>query len=130
MKTFLMRLLFAAAVTLAAVALVSPGQAQQADQDPAPTAPRKADPGAVPPQHQDEAQMPASGEATTQEAKTFSGNIVKENGRVVLKDPITKVSYKLDDSAKAKEWLGKQVKVTGKLDASSNTIRVESIEPI
>jgi hypothetical protein len=112
------------------VALVSPGQAQQADQDPAPTAPRKSDPAAVPLQHQDEAQMPASGEATTQEAKTFSGNIVKENGRVVLKDPITKVSYKLDDSAKAKEWLGKQVKVTGKLDAGSNTIRVTSIEPI
>jgi hypothetical protein len=130
MRVFLLRLLFAAAVILAAASLVSSGHAQQADQDPAPTAPRKSDPAAVPPQHANDAQMPASGEATTQEAKTFSGHIVKENGQLVLKDPVTKVSYKLDDPSKAKEFVGKQVKVTGKLDMDSNTIRVESIEPI
>jgi predicted RNA-binding protein len=55
---------------------------------------------------------------------------VKENGQLVLKDPVTKVSYKLDDAAKARDFLGKQVKVTGKLEMDSNTIRVESIEPI
>jgi hypothetical protein len=48
----------------------------------------------------------------------------------VLKDPMTKMSYQLDDQEKAARYVGKQVKVTGKLDMSSNTIQVESIEPI
>ena len=74
--------------------------------------------------------MPASGEATVHEAKTFSGNIVKENGGLVLKDPVTKVSYKLSNQPKAKQYVGKQVKVTGKLDTNSNTIQVEVIEPL
>ncbi len=72
--------------------------------------------------------MPASGDATTHEAKTFTGRIVKENGDLVLKDPVTKVSYKLDDAAKAKQYMGKQVKVTGKLDMNTNTIQIENIE--
>lgn len=74
--------------------------------------------------------MPASGEATTEEAKTFSGKVVKENGQLMLKDPVTKVSYRFDDAAKAKQYAGKQVKVTGKLDLNTNTIHVESIEPL
>jgi hypothetical protein len=79
---------------------------------------------------QNEGQIPASGEATTQEAKSFSGNIVRENGKLVLKDPVTKVIYKLDDPAKARQYVGKRVKVTGKLEMNSNTIRVESIEVV
>jgi hypothetical protein len=74
--------------------------------------------------------MPASGEATTREAKTFTGRIVKEEGQIVLKDPVTKVSYKLNDPAKAKQYIGKQVKATGKLDLNSNTIQVERMEPL
>ncbi len=74
--------------------------------------------------------MPASGDATTQQAQTFIGRIVKENGAMVLKDPVTKVVYKLDDPAKAKQYIGKQVKVTGKLHMDSNTIQVDRIEPI
>jgi len=85
---------------------------------------------AVPHQPSNEPQMPASGEITVKDAKTFSGNIVKENGELVLKDPVTKVSYKLSDSGKAHRYKGKRVKVTGKLDANSNTIQVEKIEPI
>lgn len=72
--------------------------------------------------------MPASGDTTTHEAKTFTGHIVKENGQLVLKDPVTKVSYKLDDAAKARQYVGKQVKVIGKLDMNSNTILIERIE--
>lgn len=72
--------------------------------------------------------MPASGDATTREAKTLTGHIVKENGDLVLKDPVTQVSYKLNDAAKAKQYIGKQVKVTGKLDMDTNTIQIESIE--
>ena len=125
MKQFLMRLLFATAITLVAVVLAPPVRAQQADQDAAPAAPQ----GAVPsPQRANEGQMPASGEATTEEAKSFTGRIVKENGEMVLQDTVTKVTYRLDDVAKAKQYMGKRVKVTGKLDMDSNTIRIENIQ--
>ena len=127
MKQFLMRLLLASAVTLVAVVLAPPVHAQQGNQDSAPSAPQKADPAAVPSQHANEGQMPASGEATTEEAKSFTGRIVKENGGMVLEDKVTKVTYRLDDAAKAKQYAGKRVKVICKLDMDSNTIRVQSI---
>jgi hypothetical protein len=80
---------------------------------------------------QNESQMPAAGtDAQTVDARAFTGRIVKENGKVVLKDPITKNSYQLDDVSKVKPFMGKQVKVTGKLDMNSNTIHVDSIEPM
>ena len=129
MKQLLLRFSFAAAITLAATALASSARAQEADQDPAPTAPQKPDSPAVPPQHANEAHMPASGESTTREAKLFRGNVVKEEGEVVLQDPVTKVIHKLNDVAKAKEYLGKAVKITGKFDSDSNTIYIEKIEP-
>jgi flagellar basal body-associated protein FliL len=110
MRIFLLRLCLAVAIMVVASVAAPSAYAQS-------------------PQHANEAQMPASGEATTQDARTFSGNIVKENGNVVLQDPATKVSHKLNDSAKAKQYLGKHVKITGKLDANSNTILMESIEP-
>jgi hypothetical protein len=114
------------AITGGTLAWGQQSAAQAPDEDRSASAPRKADPAAVPPQ-QNDGQIPASGEATTQEAKSFSGNIVKENGKLVLKDPVTKVIYKLDDAAKAKQYEGKRVKVTGKLDMNTNTIHVESI---
>ena len=64
----------------------------------------------------------------TQDAKPFNGTIVKEKGKLVLKDTAAKVSYQLDDQEKAKEFEGKQVKVTGKLDLNTNLIHVENIE--
>ena len=70
-----------------------------------------------------------AGEVTTRDAKTFTGRIVKENGQIVLKDLVTKVSYKLSDTTKAKQYMGRQVKATGKLDMNSNTILVQRIEP-
>ncbi len=64
----------------------------------------------------------------TQDAKPFNGTIVKEKGKLVLKDTAAHVSYQLDDQDKAKEFEGKQVKVTGKLDLNTNLIHVENIE--
>jgi len=125
----LLRFSLVSILTLLLLAFGPPAFAQQADQDPAPASPHQAAPTA-PQSQQSEAQMPASGEATTRETKTFSGNIVKENGQLVLKDPVTKVSYKLSDQSKAKQYAGKQVKVTGKLDTNSNTIQMEVIEPL
>ncbi|MFZ0295138.1 MAG: DUF5818 domain-containing protein [Candidatus Sulfotelmatobacter sp.] len=104
MKTFLLRFTLAALLTLMVGAGLAWGQEQN-----------------------DDGQIPASGEATTQEAKSFIGNMVRDNSEVVLKDPVTKVIYKLDDAAKARQYVGKHVKVTGKLEMNSNTIRVESI---
>jgi uncharacterized protein YdeI (BOF family) len=121
---FFPKFLLATAVMCLIPSLGTPLHAQQADQDAAPATAHQ--PEAT--QQQNEAQMPASGDATTHEAKTLTGRIVKENGDLVLKDPVTKVSYKLDDAAKAKQYMGKQVKVTGKLDMDTNTIQIENIE--
>ena len=64
----------------------------------------------------------------TQDAKPFNGTIVKEKGKLVLKDSAANVSYQLDDQDKAKQFEGKQVRVTGKLDLNTNLIHVENIE--
>jgi uncharacterized protein YdeI (BOF family) len=127
MKKFVQHFSLATTVTLFALVLGPSMHAQQSDQDPAPTTQQ---PAAAQQQQQNEAQMPSSGDTTTHETKVFTGRIAKENGELVLKDPVTKVSYKLDDPAKAKQYLGKQVKVTGKLDMDSNTIQVDGIEPL
>jgi len=131
MKNFLMRILLATAVTLVAVALASSARAQQADEDPAPATPHQAQPSTAPqtPQKPDTT-TPSSGEAQTEQALAFTGRVMKERDRLVLNDPVTKMSYQLDDQAKAKPYLGKQVKVTGKLEMSGNTIHVASIEPL
>lgn len=60
--------------------------------------------------------------------KAFSGTIVKDGSKLVLKDTTNKMVFQLDDQTKAKQYVGKDVKVTGSLDASTNTIHVESIE--
>ena len=130
MRKFLLHYFLVSAVTFLLLAFGSSASAQQADQDPAPASPHQADPTAQQSQQNNDAQMPASGEATIHEAKTFSGSIVKENGGLVLKDPVTRVSYKLSNPPKATQYVGKQVKVTGKLDTNSNTIQVEVIEPL
>jgi Protein of unknown function (DUF5818) len=130
MKGFLLHFSLAATVAVLTLALVPSMLAQQADQDPAPTTPHQPDQAAAQQQQQNEAQMPSSGDTTTHDAKAFTGRIVKENGQLVLKDPVTKVSYKLSDPAKAKQYVGKQVKVTGRLDMNSNTIQMDDIEPL
>ncbi|MGA8270638.1 MAG: DUF5818 domain-containing protein [Candidatus Sulfotelmatobacter sp.] len=119
MKKFWLRLSFAAAI-LAAVAVLPPkAYAQETDNAAV----------AAPTQHRNEADMPASGAKTTEDIKAFSGNILRDNGELVLEDSATKVTHRLDDETKAKEFLGKRVRVTGKLDANTNTIQVEKIEP-
>lgn len=65
-----------------------------------------------------------------EDVKPFNGTILKEKGRLVLKDPAANVSYQLDDQDKAKQFVGKQVKVTGKLDLNTNLIHVENIEAV
>jgi hypothetical protein len=134
MKQFLLRLSLALAIALCVTALGATAQ-----QSPSATTSGQ-EPTARPQQEpnepaanasQNEPQMPAAGtDAQTQDAKAFTGRIVKENGKIVLKDPVTKTSYQIDDVSKVKPYMGKEVKVTGKLDMNSNTIHIESIAPL
>jgi hypothetical protein len=64
------------------------------------------------------------------ESKTFSGTILKNGNTYVLSDAGTKTSYVLDDAQKASPYEGKKVKVTGTVDAASNTIHVETIQEV
>ncbi|MFZ1010004.1 MAG: DUF5818 domain-containing protein [Candidatus Sulfotelmatobacter sp.] len=127
MKNILLRFSMAAALTLLIVAIGRSSYAQQADQDPAPASRPEA---TTPQQQQNDVQTPQASDTMTHEATVFSGKITKEDGKLVLKDPVTKVSYKLDDQTQAKQYVGKSVKVSGKLDMNSNTIQVDSIEPL
>lgn len=130
MKKFLLQFSLATALTLLTIAFTPSIFAQQSDQDPGPATPQRQAAAEQQQEQPNEAQMPRSGDTATQEAKTFTGSIAKENGELVLKDSVTKVSYKLDDPAKAKQYVGKHVKVTGKLDMNSNTIQIEGIKPL
>ena len=69
-------------------------------------------------------------DTAAQDAKPYSGTLVKEKGKLVLKDEATNMRYQLDDQEKAKPFEGKQVKVTGKLDMDANLIHVQSIEAV
>lgn len=63
-------------------------------------------------------------------AQTFTGTIMKESGKYVLKMAGNSTIYQLDDQDRAKQYEGKQVKVAGTLDATGNSLHVTSIELI
>jgi uncharacterized protein YdeI (BOF family) len=62
-------------------------------------------------------------------ATSFTGTIVKDGENYVLRDSSGGI-YKLDDSSRAQAFEGKTVKVTGKLDANSKMIHVDSIQAL
>ncbi len=62
-----------------------------------------------------------------QQVQTFTGTIKRSGDQFVLSDDSNKSSYQLDDQQTASKFEGKKVKVTGTLDATKNTIRVQSI---
>jgi len=74
-------------------------------------------------------QTPQDPSAMQQQAKekTFKGTIAKSGETYLLKT--AKASYQLDDQEKAKSFEGKDVKVTGTLDAQTQTIHVSDIQP-
>ena len=131
MTIFLFRIPLAAAVTLAAFALASSAPAQPAEEDPAPAVPRLQQ-SLTGPSSSQQRELPdsSSNDAQTQAALAFTGRVTNEHGQLVLRDPVTKMTYKLDDQSKAKRFVGKQVKVVGKLEMKSNIIHIESIEPL
>jgi len=125
MKDIFLRLLMAAVLTLAALA-VSSTHGPQADED------------ATSGKSTVQEKIPAFGIQApsrtspradqTEDELTFNGHIEHENGVLVLKDPATNLTYKLDDQARAAKYVGKHVKVLGRLDMKSNTIQVSNIE--
>ena len=74
-------------------------------------------------------QRAPSEDAETQESLAFTGRLVKVKGRILLTDPVTKMDYELDNASKAKPFVGRKVKVIGRLNLNSNTIHVDSIGP-
>jgi len=72
---------------------------------------------------------PSASASTSSDAqRMFVGSIAKgSSGKFVLHTGGT--DYQLDDQSQAGKFEGKDVKVTGQLDQSSNTIKVQSIEP-
>lgn len=87
-----------------------------------------------PPQQQPDKQTPstpANGQQDdahkTPAAQSFTGTIMKSGDTYVLKTT-DNMTYQLDDQARAKQYEGKQVQITGSLDSSSNTIKVQDIK--
>lgn len=67
-------------------------------------------------------------QAQQQPVQKFQGTIVKSKDKYILQDKTSGVTYQLDNQDKAKEFVGRDVKVTGTLDPSTNTIQVSDIQ--
>ena len=93
------------------------------------TSPTQQDPANPSSATQSSPQAASPSMSGTMDAQTFTGKVTKSGSKYVLKDDATRTSYTLDDQDRAKQFEGKSVKVTGKLDAASNTIVVATIEP-
>ena len=74
-------------------------------------------------------QQPANPQAQPQQpaTQTFTGTIVKDGSRYILKVSSRNV-YQLDDQEKVQRYQGKQVKIEGTLDANGNSLHITSIE--
>jgi hypothetical protein len=64
-----------------------------------------------------------------EQALTFTGTVIKDGEQFTLRD-FSGFVYLLDDSAKAKPFEGKPVKVTGHFGIEAKIIEVENIEVI
>jgi uncharacterized protein DUF5818 len=86
------------------------------------------DPAAPAAQQQEQPQQPYNSMSQQSDVRTFTGKVMKSGEQLVLKDSASKSTYKLDDQDRAKSFEGKNVKVTGTLDAATSTIRIANIE--
>jgi len=111
-------ILTAGLVCVPALAQSAPTSSQDPSQQPAPTQPSQSQPSQASPTSTDSM---AQGQA-------FTGTIVKGSDGYMLQDDTNKTSYKLDNEKIAKKFNGKNVKVTGTLDSTSNTIHVTDVQ--
>ena len=70
----------------------------------------------------------AAQQQARQPAEEFQGTIEKTGTKYILDDKASGATYQLDNQDKAKQFADKDVKVTGTLDPSTNTIQVSEIE--
>jgi Protein of unknown function (DUF5818) len=104
--------------TLALAVALSPAVFAQQDQN------------APPPQDQPQTQTAPSPDTSANsqgQMTSFSGTVVKVAKHYALKTDSG--TFQLDDQAKAKQFVGKQVNVNGTLDKSTSMIRVSDIQP-
>lgn len=112
--------------------MIATSQAQGFAMNSATPMPVLQEPQAPPAQTPPAQTSPDQSTTTTQDqskATTFTGTIVKDGENYVLRDSSGGI-YKLDDSSRAQTFEGKTVKVTGKLDADSKMIHVDSIQAL
>ena len=109
--------------------MIATSQAQGFSMNFASPMPVVQEPQAPPAQTPPAQASPDQSSPTQNDAKTttFTGTIVKDGENYVLRDSSGGI-YKLDDSSRAQTFEGKTVKVTGKLDADSKMIHVDSIQ--
>ncbi|HLW83459.1 MAG TPA: DUF5818 domain-containing protein [Candidatus Acidoferrales bacterium] len=65
---------------------------------------------------------------TKQPVQEFQGTIEKSGTKYVLVDKASGARYQLDKQDRARQFVGKDVKITGTLDPSTNTIEVSEIK--
>jgi rare lipoprotein A len=62
-----------------------------------------------------------------QQKQTFEGKITRSDDKLILEDNTTKSSYQLDDQQLAVFFEGRDVKLTGTLDAKTRTISISDV---
>src|SRR5437870_12716762 len=67
-----------------------------------------------------------SAPGSSQAAESYTGTVVKSGVKYVLKTDTG--TYQIDDQDKAKQFEGKQVKVSGNLDKATSTLHVTDIQ--
>jgi hypothetical protein len=83
-----------------------------------------------PDQQDQQGKQPAGPQTPPQQTpvnQSFTGKIVKDGDKYVLK-VASNTSYELQDQVDVKQFENQNVRVTGKLDTSTNTILVVKIE--
>jgi cytoskeletal protein RodZ len=119
-----------AVFALGALSIASAQTPSQTTQDPTsqPSSTQSQPTPSTQPSQSGSEQPSSTGAATSDSSKnSFVGSITKSGGKYVLHT--AGADYQLDDQSQAAKYKDKDVKVNGQLDQSSNTIRVQSIEP-
>jgi uncharacterized protein DUF5818 len=80
-----------------------------------------------PDQNGQQPKQPADPQNQKTPTHSFTGQIVKDGGKYVLKMS-NSTTYQLDAQTDVNQYEGQQVKIVGTLDAVSHTIRVVKIE--
>ena len=83
----------------------------------------------TPPDRPQTSQIQTPPQVTNDEdLRFFTGKISSNNGKYMLDGASLRGPYLLDDQKLAKQYDGKHVRVTGVLEAASNTIHIRNIE--